>query len=82
MTADVHFNCFTTRLFFQKETKIKILEGNQNRNFRWKLKQKFWKENKNFGRKPKYKFWKENKNFRRKTKILEGNQKFWKETKI
>ena len=76
MTADVHFNCFTTRLFFQKETKIKILEGNQNRNFRWKLKQKFWKENKNFRRKPKYKFWKEIKNFRGKPKILEGNQKF------
>ena len=93
MTADVHFNCLTTRLFFQKETKTKILEGNQNRNFRWKLKQKFWKENKNFRRKPsfgrkikisegKQKFWKETKNFRRKPKISEGNQKFWKENKI
>ena len=72
MTADVHFNCFTTRLFFQKETKIKILEGNQNRNFRWKLKQKFWKENKNFRRKPKVLEGNQNINFGRKTKISEG----------
>ena len=84
MTADVHFNYFTTRLFFQKETKIKILEGNQNRNFRWKLNQIFLKETKYFGRKsrqskpkqkfrskPKYTCREETKNFSRKTNILE-----------
>lgn len=67
MTADVHFNCFTTCLFFQKETKIKFLEGNQNRNFRWKLKQKFKKEIKYFKRNQD-RIWKET-----KMKILEGN---------
>ena len=45
---------------------MKILEANQNKNFRRKPKDKFRKETKNFGR---------------KTKILAGNQKFWKETK-
>ena len=59
------------------------------KNSRRKLKCKFWKENKNFRRKPKILEAKQNINFRRKpkykfwkTKILEGNQKFWKENKI
>ena len=95
MTAEIHFNCFTTHLFFQKEAKIKILEGNQNRNFRLKLKPKFWNENKNFRTKPKIlegnqsinsgrkaKILERNQKFGRKPKISEGNQKFWKENKI
>ena len=43
------------------------MEGNQNRNFRWKLKQKFQKEIKCFKRNQD-KIWKET-----KMKILEGN---------
>ena len=69
MTADVHFNCFTTCLFFQNETKIKFLEGNQKSNFRWELKQKFQKEIKYFKRKSRQNFeGKQDKNFRRKPK--------------
>ena len=74
----------------QKETKIKTLEGNQNKDFRMKLIKHFRKKTKiiignqnvNFGRKPKTLTENGNKilegnqirNFKSKPKILKGNQ--------
>ena len=46
MTTDVRVNCFTICLLLKKETKIKILEGSQNRKVKRKLNQEFWKETK------------------------------------
>ena len=79
------FDFFMVKKVFQKETKIKTLEGDQNESFRRKLN-----EIKILGRKPKCKLWKETKNFNRKLKqnfgrkpknFFEENQKYWKETK-
>ena len=53
------FDFFMVKKVFQKETKIKTLEGDQNESFRRKLK-----EIKIFGRKPKCKLWKETKEFK------------------